>query len=265
MQPTSSQQRNTGQSSSSSSRRPREREDAEISARSLERSGARLTPAPKIRKDPELLTLSSEDKDLKDLIITTCARTSGQTLTSWTISSEWGNLGACSRTIVCGPCSPSVKKVTNIQDNFGKAPRFTKQRRSLKLCNLDFKTSQTLPQNSVEFHYGTIGRQNPGTKGHLLRKDVHVFSDSVLCVGKTTPLQTRHGRQNSLKYRNRRHSWTSMKSRVDQCNATVTHFQARQRSKSGEKFKHSRDLRNRKISKEEFYSCRCSTTLHIGS
>ena len=60
----------------------------------------------------------------------------------------------------------------------------------------------------------------------------------------TTPLQTRYGRQNSLKYGTRRHPWTRMTSRA--CNAIGTLCEATQRSKSWE-------LR------------RCATTLITGS
>ena len=46
------------------------------------------------------------------------------------------------------------------------------------------------------------------------------------------------GRQTFLKDRTRRHSWTNMISRADQCNCIGTFFQATQRSKSREKFRH---------------------------
>ena len=67
--------------------------------------------------------------------------------------------------------------------------------RSLKLCKPDFKTLQTLPRNSLEFHYDRTGKQNPGIKfllessmGNLLRTDAHVFSDSVLRVGNSNAI-----------------------------------------------------------------------------
>ena len=72
LQSTSSQQRNTGQSSSSSSWKPRRvREGAETSAHNTGRLRVRLTPAPKFREDPsiEFQTPSNENKDLKDHII----------------------------------------------------------------------------------------------------------------------------------------------------------------------------------------------------
>ena len=68
---------------------------------------------------------------------------------------------------------------------------------------------------------------------NLLATDVHVFSDSVLFVWETTAhLQTKHGRQNSLKHGTRRHSCKFMISLADQCNSNGTYFQATQRSES---------------------------------
>ena len=64
-----------------------------------------------------------------------------------------------------------------------------------RLCKPDFKISQTLPQNSMEFHYGRTGKQSLGKmtlleppKESLLKSDVHGFSDSVLCVGGHTAI-----------------------------------------------------------------------------
>ena len=75
--------------------------------------------------------------------------------------------------------------------------------------------------------------------GSLLRTDAHVSSGSALCVGGiTTPVQPKHGRQSSLKYGTRRHSWTSTTSRADQCHSIATSFQATQRPTSREKFRH---------------------------
>ena len=74
-----------------------------------------------------------------------------------------------------------------------------------------------------------------------------------LCIvcGKNNafPNQT-HGRQHFLKCGPRRHSRTNMKSGADQCNSINTYPQATHRFKSREKFKHSRDLRNRVSSNE---------------
>ena len=58
---------NSGQSSSSSTWKPRMREAAETSAHSTGRSGARLTPAPKFRGDPSMKfqTLSHKESDVK--------------------------------------------------------------------------------------------------------------------------------------------------------------------------------------------------------
>ena len=72
------------------------------------------------------------------------------------------------------------------QENSGESLNSQKYRRSLKLRKPDFKTSQTLPQNSLKFHCCKTGKQNPGIKyihWNLLRTNVHVFSDSVLCLG----------------------------------------------------------------------------------
>ena len=94
-----------------------------------------------------------------------------------------------------------------ISRDFWVIIKFTNHRRSLKLCKPDFKTSQKVAAE----YYGISFWQNWQTEscinfsllesplGNLLRTEVHVFSDSVLCVGnKTMPLQTRHGRQSSL-------------------------------------------------------------------
>ena len=46
---------------------------------------------------------------------------------------------------------------------FLRTIKFTKQRRSVKLCNPDFKISKTMPQISIEFHCSKTGKQNLGT------------------------------------------------------------------------------------------------------
>ena len=82
--------------------------------------------------------------------------------------------------------------------------KFTKHRGPLRLCKPDF---EDLTNVAAEF-YGIALWQNSQTEswndlsplesliGILLTTEVHVLSDSVSCVGKTTPLQSRHGRQN---------------------------------------------------------------------
>ena len=65
---------------------------------------------------------------------------------------------------------------------FTKITKFSKHRRSLKLCKPDFKTLQTLPQNSMKLQCGKIGKQFPGIicvcwscqEENLLRTDEHV-------------------------------------------------------------------------------------------
>ena len=92
-----------------------------------------------------------------------------------------------------------------------------------------------------------------------MRREVRVFSDSVLCVvnNNAFPNQT----------------WATELSEagdsstfMDKCDITgrpVAHFQTTLRSKSRETFRQSWDPRNRWISDAETYSCLCSTTLNI--
>ena len=78
--------------------------------------------------------------------------------------------------------------------------------------------------------------------GQLQQKFVCALT-SVLCVKNNDAFPHQTWRQNFLKCGTRRHSWTNVISRADQCNSTGTCIQATQRSKSREKLRHSWDPR----------------------
>ena len=97
--------------------------------------------------------------------------------------------GVCAWTIASGPPFTWVKKVKDSRELWWII-KFPKHRQLLKLCEQDLNTSQN---NALEFCW-ILSRQNweqnlginPSMLeqpiGQLLRTEVHVFSDFVLCV-----------------------------------------------------------------------------------
>ena len=67
-----------------------------------------------------------------------------------------------------------------------------KKRRSLKLCKSDFKTSQTLPQNSTKLHFGKTVKQIPGIiylfwsrQYEIYREHTNMSLETLYCVCET--------------------------------------------------------------------------------
>ena len=102
---------------------------------------------------------------------------------------------------------------------------------------------------------------------NLQRTEVHVFSDSVLCLGKIheNPNQTLHGKKDwrGSKVHRKTETWTE--SMVSQRNSSGMFSQDSIRCSSAKKSNvYCTDLeKHQKISQEEFYLCRCSTTFPV--
>ena len=139
---------------------------------------------------------------------------------------------------------------------FGESPNSQKHRRSSKLCKPDFKPSQTVQQNCVEFHYW----QNWQTDSWIILSRL-VAPTANLLTTDVLRLCIMCGNNNAIADQawatELSEAWdpTTFFDKYDIMGRPMQFhwyiFQATQRSKSRERFKHSWDPRNRVISKEE--------------
>ena len=115
--------------------------------------------------------------------IGTCAQSGRKLLTSWIFfvnEAIWS--------MFMNDCMWAVFYVRDEGEKsreFWWITKFTKYRRSLKLRKPDFKTSQTLPQNSLNFHCCKTGKHNPGIKyihWNLIENRRTCISQTLSCV-----------------------------------------------------------------------------------